>query len=319
MSIPNIQPQPVGWFTRLMKIIIRLFFALVIGLALGAGIYFGVNALFSNIIQSIQVNSQQIDGLETRLQLAEDQQVQRNSTITTRLQAVEISNDQQKASFDELQGRIDTLEADQAALLETATSELGKILDKAAKDQADMLAELGNLNADLKSLHSELNTLGRDFDSLQAEIDTLNKAGASGEERLQLMETEWAKQLSVLTAMDHQLQLFKAIELLTRSRYYLVQNNLGLAGQEIQTTYELLLQIEADIPDYQAATYSEILTELESAQANLPEKPVAAADHVDSAWNMLMQGLPDMPQDEAVSEPNPTPTAEATPTPTPKP
>ena len=308
MNTPVSQSESAGWFNQLVRISIRLFFAFIIGLALGAGIYFGVNALFTKILQSIQANSQQIDSLETRLQLVEDQLVQRNSTLTSRLQVLEVSSDQQKANLDELQGRVDRMGTDQAELLETATSELNTILDEAVNDQASVLRDIGNLNADLKSLRSEMNTLERDLDSLQAEVGSFEKTSTSSEERIQLMETEWINYVAGFSSIETKLQLFKAIELFTRSRYHLVQNNLGLAQQDIMSAYEVLQKIEPDIPNYQAEAFGEILARVDSALKNLPQKPVAAADDVDSAWNLLLQGLPDTPLDDGAAESTPTPT-----------
>jgi len=319
MSTSNTETPQVGWFTRLVRVTLRLIFAVVLGLALGAGIYYGTIAIFNNVIEPIQDNTQGIKALETRFQLAEEDQKQQADEITARIQALEISGDQHKAALAELQGRIDTLEADQAALLETATNELNAILDQAAQEQDALKKDVGNLDADLKSLNSEMNGIVQNYDSLQAEVDELVKNISANDENLARIEAEWNEKLSEFTAVQHDLQLFKTIELLTRSRYHLVQNNLGLARQDIQDGYDLLLLIQGTIPEYQVETYSDILSRIESALANLPQRPVAAADDVDSAWNLLLRGLPDQPEADASSTSTPTPASSVTPTPTPTP
>jgi chromosome segregation ATPase len=195
--------------------------------------------------------------------------------------------------MDDLQGQIEALTAAQDALLENATVELERILDAAAEDQDDFQIELANLTTDLDNLRSEFSDLAGDLDSQQAENDAFSQKLSASEERMALIEAQWDEELAQISGILLEIQKFKAVELLTRSRYHLVQNNLGLAGQDIQSGYDLLLVIQDEIPEAQAEQYTEILTHLESALANLPQQPVAAADDVDSAWNLLLSDLAD--------------------------
>ncbi len=151
--------------------------------------------------------------------------------------------------------------------------------------------------------------------SIQTEIDDLSDTITSNEDGLKQIEADWKDKYSVITAIDHKLQILKTIELLTRSRYNLVQNNLGLAEQDIQSGHELLVNIKDELPEYQLDAFNDILDRFESALANLPGKPVAAAEDVESAWNLLLSGLPDQLEESASAQISQTPLSNATPNP----
>lgn len=292
-SDTNTDTQSTDWFARFWKFVLRLILAVVLGLALGAGLYWGGVTVFERVVRAIQDNSQGIEALEVRLQLVEDQMEQQNSDQRTRLQALEVSGDRQRADMDDLQGQIEALTAAQDALLEDAVVELQRMLDAAAADQDDLQNELAAITADLEGLRSEIDDLAGDLDSQQAENDAFSQKLADSEERMALIEAQWDEELAQISEILLQIQKFKAIELLTRSRYHLVQNNLGLAGQDIQSAYDLLSPLQDEIPEAQADQFAEILIHLESALAYLPQQPVAAADDVDSAWNLLLSDMAD--------------------------
>ena len=126
----------------------------------------------------------------------------------------------------------------------------------------------------------------------------------------------------------------KAMEMLTRGRLYLVQNNLGLAQNEVQAARDVLAGLVA--PDYQQAALNAMIIRLDLALANLPGAPVLAAEDLEIAWQLLRAGLPSegaaataerpalsteavTPLATQASETTATPTdaPEATPTPTP--
>jgi len=72
---------------------------------------------------------------------------------------------------------------------------------------------------------------------------------------------------------------------------------------------------------FQTAYLGEIAAVLEQTLANLPAAPLAAADNLESAWQMLAVGLPvegsAAANQEEAQTPTPTPFIELTPTPTP--
>jgi hypothetical protein len=114
--------------------------------------------------------------------------------------------------------------------------------------------------------------------------------------------------------------LIKAMEMLTRSRVYLVQSNLGLAKDEILAARELLA--EMSVPEYQQTALAAIIDQLDLAAQNLPDFPILASENLEVAWQLLRSGLPTESEASAALE-SPLeatapaePATEATPTPT---
>jgi hypothetical protein len=63
-----------------------------------------------------------------------------------------------------------------------------------------------------------------------------------------------------------------------------------------------------------------VIARLDLALGNLPAFPVVAVDDVDIAWQLLVNDLPEQPQETATLEPvaeTPTPAVDVTPTATP--
>ncbi len=110
------------------------------------------------------------------------------------------------------------------------------------------------------------------------------------------------------------------IELLSRARLYLYGSNYGLAKIDVQAARDLLSTLQNDLPYDQNATLQDVLARLDLALVNLPTYPVIAADDVDIAWQLLVDGLPALPGATATPETTgeaPIQTEEATPTVTP--
>ena len=72
-------------------------------------------------------------------------------------------------------------------------------------------------------------------------------------------------------------QLVKAMELLTRARLVLVQNNLGLAQFDIQAGRKILANLQVEAPAHQTEQIARIVARLDAALDNLP----AAREKID--------------------------------------
>jgi chromosome segregation ATPase len=287
------------WGVRLLGFILRLFFVVVIGAALGAGLYFGILALYRSYIQAVQTNAERISTLEARLEQDEQQSKQRLDVLAARLGTLETLGDAQKAALAEQLSRLEAVESAQST-------------------QAASLEALSKLPAGLEALQSSLDTYQSDLETiqktqaaLQADVKALRDSAAANEARLQALEAGWAGVESPLAALQRDLQLFKVMELITRSRFSLAQNNLGLARQDIQTGREVALALQAAATGDQQTLLGEIAARLEAALRALPARPVAAADELDGAWSLALQVLPETAPAEIqpAATPTPAPTA----------
>ena len=77
MSAEQPQSGPSFW-QRLVRFIIRLLFVFVVGIALGAGIFFGAVFLYQQYVQPVQSNSTTLKVFEIRLE-----QVEGERTVAT--------------------------------------------------------------------------------------------------------------------------------------------------------------------------------------------------------------------------------------------
>jgi len=118
---------------------------------------------------------------------------------------------------------------------------------------------------------------------------------------LQAMQTQLQTNLDnqksdTLAQLDQQIALTRAIELLSRSRLYLSESNFGLAQTDAAAARTLLFSLLPTIPADQANGLKVVISRLDLALSNLPAYPVVAVYDIDSAWQLLIDGLPNVPQ-----------------------
>jgi chromosome segregation ATPase len=226
--------------------------------------------------------------------------------LKERINTIEIQNDTQKQALSELSGKFSELQREQQAYMEE--------LDDARSDDQGKLAEF---DSHLEQLEEELDSLSTQVEQSGDQLDDL-------EDQLTAIEEELETGDPSVAVLRRELQLVKAMELLTRSRLFLVENNLGLAEDDIRTARDLLDAMV--VPDYQQATLDEIILRLDMALGNLPESPILAAEDLEIAWQLLKVGLPDETAANTAGDVTLTPeatameeTSESTPTPTPSP
>jgi hypothetical protein len=106
-------------------------------------------------------------------------------------------------------------------------------------------------------------------------------------------------------ALYRELHMLRAMELVTRGRHLLAQNNLGQARSDVEAGRDLLAALQSEVSPGQALALADIVALLDAALESLPAAPVAAADGLDGAWQLLVVGLP--------VETTVTPTLEVTP------
>jgi len=155
----------------------------------------------------------------------------------------------------------------------------------------------------------------RDVLALQAEIDLLKERDAQFETQLATIETAIETHTTSLARLDEmqakldlaasqereglnaelarQIELTRAIELLSRARLYLSQSNFGQARLDVQSARDLLAGLRVKFPAEKLASLDAVLSRLDLVLGNLPDFPVIAVDDLNIAWNLLVLGLPE--------------------------
>jgi hypothetical protein len=199
--------------------------------------------------------------------------------------------------------------------LESNTSRVGELAATQAADtsrfEADLSAlqeEFTNLQGQVSALQTQAAAASKSIDSHSASLNELSELQAT-------LRAEMSQQNNALLAnMDEQLTLTRALELLSRSRLYLSQNNYGMARADVLAARNLLLPLVGSVSAQKADGLRVVIDRLDMALRNLPAYPVVSVFDVDTAWQMLVDGLPSIPE-PAVTPMLITPTPQPTPLP----
>lgn len=283
-----------------LRALLRLLVIAVLAVVIGAGIYYGLPALYQRYVQPIQMDVSSLEVMQADQEQAIQQLSGRVEDLSARINTLEVQADSDKQAIAELETQLEnSLSAQAENLLPIQTA------------QAAATERIDELDRALQSLDDQLTSLDTDFQSISTTAADNQEALAELQDKLQVEGTP-------LENIRNELKIVKAMELLTRGRLLLVANNLGLAQQDLQSASELLDELQASLPDDQKGDLVEIINRLDQASNNLPDRPILASDDLEIAWQLLLLGLPDPSQS---ATPEVTSAAEdssglATPTPT---
>jgi hypothetical protein len=149
---------------------------------------------------------------------------------------------------------------------------------------ADLGTRLGALEVEIANHTTSLTAL----DKMQSTLETDNK--------------------QINSTLDRQIKLLKGMELLSRARLFLYQSNFGLAKQDIQSARAIFAAMQTSAPELESKDLAEVVNRLDLAIARLPEFPVVASDDLDIVWQLLLQGIPQIPTMTATFTVTPEPT-----------
>ena len=256
-SEPPPPPRPsVGQrVRRFFDFLLRLIATLIILGVIGLGLYYGLPLLYQKYIVPVEQNTANV----------------------TELQSWQEQTDQK---LGDLQGKLETMEAEQSQNAEALTELDGRVGD----------IETG-IAAHTKSLAA--------LERMQSELQAQDEATSA--------------------ELQRQIYILKAMELLSRARLFMYQSNFGLARQDIQIARDLLAEVQKDAPKPLANDLDAVVRRLDLVLSDLPNFPVAASDDLNIAWQILLSGVPQAgPTLGPTPAPTITPTPGATFTPTPQ-
>jgi uncharacterized coiled-coil DUF342 family protein len=373
-----------------LRWLLRLLLILIIGAAVGIGIYFGAIYVYQQYIAPVQVHAIRLDILEAQQDEVGERLAARMDELQERVRGIEAQRDEDRQALAQLEGRViaaatvqaaqaealdqvDQVQADLAALrssmadVAAAQENLRADVDAVRADQEAVRARLATVDEEVDSVSGDLASLDDDLALLDGDLDALSSELVVVQEEIDALAEAFSEQGTSLATVQERLSgatspeallrslhVLTTMELLTRSRLLLVQNNVGLARTDIAAAQDRMIELQAIAPADQQDAIEEVIARLDAALESLPGSPVAAADALEGAWQLLLGGLPSgtaiaaeagatpapevTPPPEAtptaegaagaeatatVAEPTPTveatPTAEATPTPTPTP
>ncbi len=154
-------------------------------------------------------------------------------------------------------------------------------LETQRDQQAALISELqSRMDASDKTLQQHTSLL-QGLDTLGKNLDSLNQ-------QVQGLQSDLSANDTQLAALLQDVQSLKVLELLSRSRLYLAENNPGLARQDLQAARTLLAASQPQGATPQPFPASLLVQRLDIAISNLPAYPVLALGDIDLVWEMLV-------------------------------
>ncbi len=176
--------------------------------------------------------------------------------------------------------------------VEQNTVQVKELQSKQAKTEqelADLQTKLGTIETVQNGHDGSLTELNKRLSDIETEIAARTKSLTKLEE----MQSKLQEQNDTNAAeLDRQINLLKAMELLSRARLFMYESNFGLARQDVQIGRDLLAKIQPDAPRPLSDELKAVVQRLDMSLSNLPDFPVAASDDLDIAWQILLSGLP---------------------------
>jgi len=166
--------------------------------------------------------------------------------------------------------------------------------DRAALDArlAQIEGQLARQTEALAGLQSEVSAHAdrlEDLSEIPERLEALETDVEDTATALAALEASLADAESPAQSLGRRLEMIRALEALTRARLWLIQDNLGLAADDIEFASEILAQVAEEAPEEEAAALASILDRLELAIGHLPGSAVVASDDLEIAWRQLAE------------------------------
>ena len=262
---------------------------LVLGAILGILAFLGLAVVYIQYVQPLQ---ESVEDLEARIQQNEDQISQRLDGIADRLAVIEDQSDSFKETLADLEVQLETIETSQETLA-AGQSEIAEDIQSLDTEVSDMETRLGALENDLQAYISIKETLQANLETLQVDVESASTFISEFNQSAETISEQIASYGERWQALENEVQLLKAMELLTRSRILLVQGNTDLARADIQDARDLLADLGGKVSDFQETALLEITGRLDNVLEKINTAPTSVVDLLESAWKLLFAGLPD--------------------------
>jgi hypothetical protein len=282
--------------------LLRLLFIILVGIGLGAAVYYGVvyggPALYYQYVYPVRQNTLRLEDLDARQAQSDQQLAARLDALQGRLEALEIQGDTDRETFSTLQSGLNAVEVSltgvQAAQVEAQATTDDLLAAQAATDASleSIQAAQTEAGARLAEAQAALDDLARQLAHADQVVGGLAQAASQSGEKVRALEGELQAVAAPVADLRYDQYLLRALDLLTRADLYLAQGNAGLAYSDVAAARSLLSGLQTQL-----------------------------AGDLDVAWQLLLRGLTGAeggltltPTLTITTSPALTPTATVTPT-----
>lgn len=211
--------------------------------------------------------------------------------IQTQRSQIDMLQTAQTQSRSELQGQLDALQSRISALESTNTANASE-LTSLKNDLSTTLAETKRLQKALDTLDADLQSFAERLTVLESRLQQIKATQTEQSTMIAGIQQALIDQNAPAAAAWREVQLLKVMQIILRSRLALERGNAGSAGDEIARAQALIQTLQANLPMGESALLNKVLQRLLLAQDNLPDLPVLAAEDLEIAWQLLLNGLP---------------------------
>jgi predicted RNase H-like nuclease (RuvC/YqgF family) len=240
---------------RVGRVVFRTLITIIVGLALGMGLYYGSIRLYREAIEPIQNYEDRISELERSL----DQ-------VSNTLESENIELHNRQAGIEGRLAEYAEAVASVEALVQATQQDL--------RDQRRIISSIEDIEKEMEELTLALGSVSTLVEQLEIDVE-------AGELTAQQVQR---------TAV-----YLRAMSMLTRAQLELDRDNLGFAAEQVVAARETLGELinvdpeaEASVDDVLLAT---ILERLDLVLLDLPTRPKVAADELEAVWKLFMEAL----------------------------
>jgi hypothetical protein len=254
MSESNTTPAAPSGFRKFLRALLRLvLFGLVTAVIITV-VYLGVVYMLQNAVQPARVNAEQLRDLSTRQASRDEKSDERLDEMSQRLAELESQQDLNNEQFSGLKGDVEAL-------------------NRAIGGQTNTLNRLELLEGQMDSVLQFISPLA---------TGTVQETLVASNQQLR----------ADMVLMQRELKALKALELINRARLFILQENYGKAGNDMEEAHQSLLALRDILPAESNGTIDLILQRLELALLNIETAPGMASDDLEIAWGLLLSNLP---------------------------
>jgi TolA-binding protein len=240
---------------RIGRFLLRLLVVVVLGAALGAGLFYGAIRLYRDAIEPLRTLDTRLADLQLQIDRLQETQGEQTADMRDRLTTLEGRMAALNEQVSELEARAGILQEDQNAL-ETRVE-------------------------DLKPIEAQLDAVAADQETLAMRMQGVEDMVASEELPAQRVARD--------------LQLLRAMTVMTRARLSLSQLNLGLAQADLGAANDILailVRTGTGVAEGTTPADSRLVEasdHLNAALTSVLSRPAVAEDELEIAWKLLIE------------------------------
>jgi len=270
---------------RLLLALVKTILAGIILIVLVVGGYYFVRELrrsFDSVSTRVEINRRDLDALRSQVDTVMVESPERRNEIEAL-----------QTTVADLDDRLQSLQTDLADDLDRQQQMLTTLEENVAKAAADgqtATEDTAALGTALVALQGDFNETNGRVDALGGEIDGLRADNGSLNDSIEVLSRSVisaTEKASNVIDMKQTLVLFHIWELVARARLRLVEDNVGLATEDLERALRAVDIVVANEPGESEEGLRVLQTRLALARASLPANPLLAAGDLESVWDEL--------------------------------